>query len=310
MRADPDVPVVGVVVVNWNDAAATIACLDSLAATCGVACRAYVVDNASADGSAARIAAAHPAAVVVRSPVNLGFAGGCNLGVRRALADGVGWVWLLNNDATVEPDTAAALLAHARSAGPAILSPKIVYADRPGVLWSAGGYFDRALKSHHVGRDEPDRAQYDAPRTVDWASGCSLFFPAEVWRQVGPLDERYFLYLEDVDWCLRARRAGVPVRYVPAARVRHAVSRSVSRLGPARLWYYSWRNYYLLATRRGRWWQRLRAWADLASRFAKIAVRSAVDPACRHDPVYQARTRGLLDFVRGRFGAWQSGEVA
>jgi GT2 family glycosyltransferase len=295
-------PTVAVVLVNWNDAEATIACLDSVIAAGGPRVRCYVVDNASSDGSPARVRAAHPAAIPVAAPTNLGYAGGFNLGWQRALADGFDYLWLLNNDTTVAVDCLDRLLDADRQVGPALLSPKILYAARPDRVWYAGGRFDRRLKSYHIGQDEPDGGQYDDIREIEWATGCSLFCAAAVARRLGPMDERYFLYLEDADWCLRARRLGVPIYLAPAARVFHAVSQSVNQLPSPAVRYYAWRNYYLLAHRHGSWSQRLGAYGDLASRFLKIAVRQVFFPACRRDAGYQARTRGLIDFVRGRFG--------
>jgi GT2 family glycosyltransferase len=300
-RAAP-LPSVAIILVNWNDAEATNACLDSLAAIPDARARPYVVDNASGDGSPIRIAAAHPEAILLQSAANLGYAGGFNLGRARALADGADYLWLLNNDTTVAPDCLAGLLEADRRIGPAVISPKILYQDRPGVIWYAGGALDRALKSSHIGEDEPDRGQHDRLRPVAWATGCSLFCSAEVARRVGPMDERYFLYLEDVDWCLRARDRGVPIYYAPAARVYHAVSRSVGQLPTAMVRYYAWRNYYLLAHRHGRWRCRARAYADLASRLVKIGLRQAFCPAYRRDAWYHARTLGLVDFLLGRFG--------
>lgn len=293
---------VAVIVINWNGADDTIACLASLAATGQAGLRPYVVDNGSDDGSGARIRAARPEATIVASAENLGYAGACNLGLARALADGASHLWLLNNDTTVAPDAIAQFLAADRQVGPALLSPKILYHDRPDELWYAGGRFNPDLTSHHIGQDEPDRGQYDRLRPIAWATGCAIFLRAAVARELGPLDARYFLYLEDVDWSLRARARGLPVYFVPGARVYHRVSRSVGQAAPGFVRYYAWRNYYLLVSRHGAWWQRLWAYADLTSRFARIGLRYALFPSYRLDPSYQARTRGLIDFVAGRFG--------
>jgi GT2 family glycosyltransferase len=296
-------PWVAAIVVNWNGAGETIACLDSLSHSRGVACRVYVVDNASRDGSAARIATAHPAATIVRAPRNLGYAGALNLGWAQALADGAGYVWFLNNDVLVEPHTLARLVEADRAWGPGIYSSKILYRDRPELVWYAGGYLDWNLKSHHLGLGQPDGEGQDTTvHRVAWASGCALFCSTDVLRHVGPLDERYFLYLEDVDWCLQAGKRGVPTYLVPDSRLYHGISRSVERLDQRLVRYYAWRNYYLLVRRHGRWWQRLYGAADLASRFVKIALRQAFFPEYRFDALYHARTRGLMDCVLGRFG--------
>jgi len=295
-------PWVAVIVVNWNDAADTIACLDSLRAVRAPDWRAYVVDNASSDGSPERILAAHPAVSLVAAPRNLGYAGAFNLGRQRALDDGAAYLWLLNNDVCVDVDALAALVAADRQWGPAIYSPCILHEGGQRTVWYAGGWLDWRLKSYHVGQGASEGAVAGQVRSIAWATGCSLFCSAAVARRVGPMDERYFLYLEDVDWSLTARAAGAPIRFVPAARLVHGVSRSVRRIDARAPRYYAWRNYYLLVQKHGRWWQRLYAHANLATRFLKIGIRSLLVPASRHDPLYTARTRGLIDYARGVFG--------
>lgn len=297
-------PIVGIIVVNWNAAADTIACVTSLQAIPAAKRRVYMVDNASADDSPSHICRAHPEIVLVQSPVNAGYAAALNQGCRQALADGVQFLWFLNNDTAVTADTFTALLAAAQRQTLAIYSPLILQSDGTNAIWYAGGTLDWRLKSgHRVALETGGDAT--VPRPVAWATGCSLFCSAEVFHRVGPMDERYFLYLEDVDWCLRGRAAGIPTFLVPQARMTHGVSHSVRRLDPYLLRYYSWRNYYLLLTAHGRWWQRLYGYADLASRFGKIAARLLLFPSYRQDRLYQGRTQALCDFARGRFGVCQ-----
>src|SRR5215468_11297018 len=121
-----DQPCVGIVIVNWRRPDATRACLQALAASTYRNWFAVVVDNAAADFSRDALRAEYAGAEYARSAVNLGFAGGSNLGMQAALARGADWIWFLNDDAAAEPDTLAALLAAADDAlRPALLSPKI-----------------------------------------------------------------------------------------------------------------------------------------------------------------------------------------
>lgn len=297
------VPHIAVIIVNWKGAEATIGCLQSLKQSGHPCLRFIVVDNDSGDGSPARIQAAHPQVELLIAPTNLGYAGGFNLGRAAALAAGADYLWLLNNDVAVAPDAAERLVEADREHGPALLSPKILFGSQPNRLWWAGGRFTPDLKSYHIGIGEPDDGRYDRCQSIAWATGCSLFCSAAIARRLGPMDERYFLYLEDVDWSLRAQARGIPIIYVPTARLYHDVSLSATTLQSGQVWYYSWRNYYLLVQQHGGWRQRLGALADLGSRFVKIGTRCLFFPAYRHDAYYQARTRGLLDYVRGRFGA-------
>lgn len=298
-------PHIAVLLVHWNRPAETVACVRSLQATGHRGLSITVVDNASEPATVAELAAALPEVRLVRSPVNLGYAGGFNLAVRTVLAPGErrpDYLWLLNNDTLVETDCPLQLVAASERIGPAVLSPKILMADHPDTLWYAGGWADRWLRSHHVGKGEPDDGRYHHERRIPWGSGCSLFAPTWVAETIGPMCEDYFLYLEDVDWCLQAAAAGVPTHYVPQARIHHGVSKTVELLEDRVVWYYGWRNWYLLAFRHGTPLQRAYAASDLASRFVKTGVRLALQPAARHNAMYLARARALQDVAAGRWG--------
>jgi GT2 family glycosyltransferase len=292
---------VAVVLVNWKTSNETIACIDSLMASEYPVWRIYVVDNASNDGSCDAIKTAHPHVRVVQSSRNLGYAGGFNIGRTYALEDGADYIWLLNNDTVVDPSTLGVLLEAGAALGPVILSPRINYMDRPEVIWYSGGRLDWRMKTYHIDQGAVNR-RITRPIVAEWATGCAMLFSSEVARHIGAMDERYFLYLEDVDWCLRARQQGVSVYCIPQARILHRVSTSVKKLARNHVDYYSWRNYYLLVKKHGRLWQRIYATADLTLRFIKTGLRLALYPSYRQDASYQARTRGLVDFVRGCFG--------
>lgn len=221
-------PRVGIIVLNWNGLADTRACLHSLLALEGPPPRIYVVDNASTDGSVTTLHREFSDRIVLlANGRNLLYAGGNNVGILRALADGCSHLLLLNNDTLVDPRLQLELLA-AAAHGPGLHCPKIYYADRPDVLWYAGGRLAlRKARISHRGIRETDRGQYDRMERTDWATGCALFAPRLVFEQVGLLDESFELYSEDVDYSLRVRAAGFPVMYVPAAKVWHKVSASI-----------------------------------------------------------------------------------
>lgn len=296
-------PQVAVVLVNWNGPNETLACIRSLASSELPVWRIYVVDNASSDDSVERLRQATPEIRLVRAERNLGYAGGFNLAWPTALRDGADYIWLLNNDTLVSPTCLRHLLEAAENVGTAVLSPQIRYHDRPDQAWYLGGRLDWRMKTSHLtDRSGGWGAEGLRPVPVEWATGCSLFVPGEVLEKIGGMDERYFLYLEDVDWSLTARRKGVGIYTVPQAIIYHSLASSVKRLDPWHLHYYSWRNYYLFAQNHGAWWQRAYAYTDLAVRLAKTVVRLLLFPSYRRDQNYLARSRGLVDFARGRFG--------
>lgn len=287
-------------IVNYNDADASIRALQSIRSSETVL--AVLVDSSSVDDPTAAVAAACPDARVERMSENLGYAAACNHGVRRAIAAGADHVLVMNNDAVLAPDALDQLHAAEREHAGSIIAPLIVYADAPDEVWSAGGYLERpCVRNHHLGLGE-SRGAYSIARPVEWATGCALFFSTTTFQRVGPFDEAFFLYLEDVDWCLRAREIGVRTWVVPAAVVRHEVSRTTGELPSETIRYLAYRNHFRLAFRHAHGWARAAVAFELVATLAKIAIRVVAFPAFRHDQWYHARTRAIRDFVLGRFG--------
>jgi GT2 family glycosyltransferase len=236
------------VVLSWNGREDTLACLESLA---GV--ETVVVDNGSADGSPEAIEERFPGVELIRAQVNLGFAAGNNVGIRRALDRGADWVVLVNNDATAAPDLMDAFVAAAsRHPDAGALAGK-VYVDEPSdVLWFAGGSFEPRLgySGRVRGARKRDDGAYDEETDVDWGTGALLAVSREAVERVGLLDEELFAYLEDVDWCLRIRDAGLRVVFVPSARAWHRVSASTGGAASTTSMYYHCRNLLAVCERR------------------------------------------------------------
>ena len=236
------------VVLSWNGREDTLACLESLR---GV--ETIVVDHGSADGSAEAVESRFPEVELVRAGVNLGFAAGNNVGIRLALDRGADWVVLVNNDATVADDLVAALeAAAARHPDAGVLAGKVYLADPPDVLWYAGGSFEpRIGYSGRVrGAGERDDGRYDEERDVDWATGALLAVSREAVGRAGLLDEELFAYMEDVDWCLRIRDAGLRVVFAPSVRAWHRVSASTGGAASTTSLYYHCRNTLAVCERR------------------------------------------------------------
>jgi hypothetical protein len=220
--------IVTAVVLNWNNAPDTIECLESLRAATHPALRVLVVDNGSTDGSELTLRTRFPDLQFLQTGENLGFAGGNNAGIRRALDEGADLVLLLNNDTTVDPGFVDALVAAARSSPDAgMLCPKILFHDRPDVLWYAGASFHPWLGwGRHRGHGQVDRGQFDRVEETARPTGCALLVTRALCERVGLLREDFFCYAEDLEWGLRARKAGFSILYVPASRVWHKISRA------------------------------------------------------------------------------------
>ena len=290
-----------VVIVNWNETGRTARCLRSIAADASAA-QAYVVDNASSDGTVERLSHELPNVRFIRLPTNRGYAAGCNAGAAEAIRDGADAILFLNNDTELEPGATRALQREAVSHPDAILGPTIVFAADPARVWSAGGAVERPwMVNRHVGQGERLDARAGS-RRVDWTTGCAMFVRAETYRRLGPFDESLFMYLEDLDWCLRGARLGIETRVVPDAVVRHEVSATASRLPSPSVLYYGCRNTYRIAFRHASAARRLVMFPALLLTVARLVVRNAFWPGRRTDLLYRARTLAILDFVRGRTG--------
>jgi GT2 family glycosyltransferase len=222
-------PLVATVVPSWNRRADTLACLASLErlATPGFDHRAVLVDNGSADGTVAEVAARFPEVSCLALGENLGFARAVNVGIRAALAAGADWVMLLNNDTVVDPDLLLRLLGEvADRPDVGLAAPTVYYFDRPDRVWpSAGRRRALTLAPFDTTAQPPVTGSYD----IDWATGCCLLIRRAVVDEVGLLDERYHFFYEDHDYCLRSRAAGWRIVHVPAARVWHRVSASAGQ---------------------------------------------------------------------------------
>jgi GT2 family glycosyltransferase len=217
-----------VIVLNWNGGSVIGPCLASLAKVADPPIETIVVDNASSDGSADIVRREAPGAELIVNARNLLFAEGNNVGLRRAIERGGELFLLLNNDTEVDPDFAARMVAALESDPKAgIVGPKIVYNDDPRRIWYGGGGFYPLLwvpRHNHIRRIDgtfPERRG----ETL-WVSGCAMLIRREVIDSIGLLDPMYTIYCEDIDFCLRARRAGWKCLYEPAAYVRHKVSSS------------------------------------------------------------------------------------
>ncbi len=257
---------VGVVVVNWNGLADTVACLASLAAAHPEPTRVIVVDNGSTDGSleALRARRANLPVSVIAVGSNRGFSGANNLGVAELARDpAITHFLLLNNDATVRPDFFAEIaraIATVPDAG--LMGPTIYLTGRPGDVWYAGGRFVplRALVVH-----DTDVPQGSEPVGTEFVTGCAMLIARSVWETLGPLPECYFIYLEDAEYSHRAREAGFPVLYAPGAVAYHAVGSAVRRRVPSpTVEYWKARHRALFVRRNFRGWARRAALGYLA----------------------------------------------
>ncbi len=214
-----------ILIVNYQKPALTIGCLQSLVPQLRDEAQVLVVDNGSKDESVAQIRAAFPGIAIDVLPENSGFTGGFNAAIAHALQTSAQWIVLSNNDILFEADAIAQLTGSSKWD---ITVPKIVYADEPEVLWAAGARW-RTFPPGVVirGFGKPDAPQYNHPMALEYATACVLAARREVFAAIGGFDADYTYYMEDYDFCYRARAAGFRMGYVPAVRVKHKVSQTL-----------------------------------------------------------------------------------
>jgi GT2 family glycosyltransferase len=214
---------VAAIVLNWNGADDSIACCESLRAGTLVP-HVIVVDNGSSDDSVARLTATGLADELIAVGQNLGFAGGNNVGLARALELGAETIVVINNDTVVRPESFSVLSEVLTERPGSAVSPDIRYFDDPAASWFRGGIVDRGWPRHL----QPSELSLPAPAVTETEiiTGCCLAASGETWRRVGLFDESYFLIFEDSDWSLRARRAGVDLLVASDSVILHRVSRS------------------------------------------------------------------------------------
>lgn len=243
-------PLVYVLVINWNGLPHLRECFDTLLAGTYANARFLLIDNASSDGSAefVRTQYGHDGRVeILRCESNLGWAGGNNAGMKRALEAGADYVFLLNNDTATAPDAVEKLVEMAEAKPEAgALAPKMLMYGCPDILNSVGLECSIIASSWDLGIGRLDGERWNEPRPVIGACGGAAFYRADALRKVGLLPPDFGIYLDDLDLCLRMWNAGYEVWSCPRARVRHKFSATMGSGKNAR------RKYYLNTRNRAR----------------------------------------------------------
>ncbi len=293
---------VSIVILNWNRIKDTLECLKSVKSLQSADCnlQTIVVDNNSTDDSVKQLKK-QKGIVLLENRENLGFAGGNNVGAKYAVQGGADFVLILNNDTVVEENLIVDLVdAAEKNKKAGILSPKIYFSkgfeyhkdwykenELGKVIWYAGGIMDwKNVMGSNYGVDDVDIGQYQNVTQIDFATGACMFIRREVFEKVGYFDEKYFLYLEDADFSVRARKAGWAVILVPNAFLWHKVSQS-SGIGSDLNDYYITRNRLLFGLR----------YAPPRSKIALIRESVKLMVSGR-----KWQRRGVFDFYKANFG--------
>lgn len=237
MNDESHYPHVTIIILNWNTCQRVARCLQSLQQQTWQNFTIIVVDNGSDDDSATYIAEHFPHIHLIALPENIGYAGGVNYALPVALAQQSEYIVLLNSDTLVPNDfVASAVSAMEQQPEVGIATPKIRYTDEPDMLWGIGGAMLPAWLIVY-GMHEQDSGQYDHI-SLDFVFGCAMIIRRVVLERIGGLDERFFVYYEDVDLCLRSKQAGYGIGFFPHITVWHDGSHSTQDITYLREFYY------------------------------------------------------------------------
>lgn len=290
---------IAVIIVDYHSGNLTRRALASLVTLGRDGLQFIVVDNGDSL-DAARMEADFPHLTVLKPGRNLGFAGGCNLGMARALEYGAEYCLLLNPDTRAETDFIGPLLA-AMEAEPriGIAAPTILQDDQGRRVTDGGGLVNWWSGTARGVTDRRLRAE-GAYLEVPFATGAAMLIRSEAIKQVGPMDEGYFLYYEDSDYCQAFIQKGWKIGYLPQAELLHATS-SVSGRGSEPYLYYFARNRIRFVRRWARWYHR--PVFILFNGLVRLPAMVALYGLIRRRPVAAvAIIRGFLDGIRGNSG--------
>lgn len=217
MKNNP-IPAVYLIILNYNSGEWLSRCLTSVFKSDYPNYEVVVVDNASTDGSFEAAKNGFSRAHFIKSHTNLGFSAGNNLGIRLALEKMADYVFLLNPDALVDPETVSILVAAAEENKTAGIFSPLVFQGATQNIWFAGGIIHwLRMRATHLFK----RKTFHQPYPTEYISGCAMLIRDKVFQRIGLLSEDFFLYYEDADFSLRATRAGFTLLVVPSASVHH-----------------------------------------------------------------------------------------
>ena len=308
-----------IILLNWNNWHETQECLESLEKLDYVNAEIVIVDNDSTNGDVEKIRefclypkpyTLHP----IFNDANLGFAGGNNVGIKYALKRGTDYVMLLNNDAVAAPDFLTNLVTAAerdRSFG--ILGSRIYQYGTDTLVFDGGKVNKWLTKGEHIDSTgspqsspslvagQADSGGSDELREVDYITGAAMLVRRGVIEKIGPMREEYFLYYEDVDWGVRARRAEYKCVLVPTSKVWHKISATNKEGSPSYIYYHT-RNALMLAKFNGNISQKAAAHFIGAWILLKQIPKFFLMPKKRLWAT--SMTKGVLDFYRGKYGKY------
>ena len=282
---------------SWDN---TLECLASISANHYPNNHVIILYFSKTDQISELIGDQYPWVELLQLTNNNGYAGNNNVGITYAIEKGADWILILNDDTLLAADFYDRLI-QAAAADPkaGMLGPLVYHADEPEVIQSAGGYFDNQWNGLHFGIDQPDTGQFATNREVTWLNGCAILCRADVLKAIGGLDEKFFLYNEEVDLCLRVKEAGWKIKFTPGAKLWHKGVNRNYQPSPY-VTYYMVRNHlFLLKKHNAPLRVRVAALAEKIRMITSYTLR----PKWKHMRAHRdAAVQGLIDFLFQHMG--------
>jgi GT2 family glycosyltransferase len=307
-----------VVILNWNGKKMLERFLPSVTAHTQGDAEVIIADNGSTDDSLDFVRVQYPGLRIIELDKNYGFAGGYNRALQQVKAD---YYVLLNDDVEVTPGWIEPVVAQMQQhPDTAICQPKLLMYDQRDTFeyaGGAGGFLDKYGYPFCRGRMftslEQDNGQYNTPGEIFWASGAAMFIRADVWHQLGGLDDDFFAHMEEIDFCWRAKNAGYRVEYCPQSTVFHVGGGTLPKSNPRKT-YLNFRNnmallYKNLPKRRLAWVMCSRIVLDYVAGFKFLMERKPKEFSAVVD-AHKAFYKWLPQLKKKRQGLKQQSRVS
>lgn len=287
---------IGIVIVNYNGEEYQNEALKTIYESSYKNIEVVIVDSASKDNSIKLACNIYPEIHVLLQNENVGVAKGNNIGIHYAINElDTEYVLLLNNDVELDKRTIEYLVSKADKK--TITVPKIYYYDRPNIFWFAGGGMSwKKGDAFHIGNFEVDKGQYDVSKEIEYSPTCCMLIHRDIFKNVGDIDEKMFMYFDDTDLCVRMRKLGYKILYVPTAFMWHKVSSSGGGMDSKIFVYYNFRNKFYFIDK----------YNDLIQFPARIYTYTKLIAKFIISPFYKKNDRYILkawlDYYHGKMG--------
>ena len=281
---------IAVILVNYNGVSDTLTCIESIKNST-VDCQIIVVDNSSSQNELKVIEDFFPEVIGIQSKINGGFSYGNNFGIRMAIERKYEYILLLNNDTVIDKNMIKFLLSYASEN--TITVPSMFYYSNPETLWYGGGYIDKWTgRGKHKRMNKKLNVDLLKPEECTFATGCCMLISSNILKNIGLLDESFFMYCEDTEFCIRAIQSGVIIKYIPRAKLWHKVSDSTGGSNSPFAIYYMTRNRLMyIEMHKSFFW--------FTAKFFSLFTRLLKAKFEKEKEIKEAFIMGIRDFRKG-----------